>query len=81
MSRTIIGTVSSDKADKTITVSIETKRRHHLYDKQYKVSNKYHAHDETNLAKLGDTVEIIECRPISKKKSWKLNQVIKKNEN
>ena len=70
LKRTLVGTVVSDKMDKTVTVLIERRVRHPLYGKIIVRSNKYHAHDEANVAKTGDTVEIQEGRPISKTKAW-----------
>jgi small subunit ribosomal protein S17 len=71
-----IGTVKSNKMEKTIVVSIETLALHPLYKKYVKRSKKVKAHDEKNEAKLGDRVRVIECRPISKEKSWKLVEII-----
>jgi len=68
--RVLTGVVTSNKADKTITVKIERKVKHPLYGKIVKVSSKVHAHDELNKAKEGDTVTVKECRPISKSKTW-----------
>ncbi len=76
MSKKIIGTVTSDKADKTIVISVISRQTHPVYGKQYSVTRKYVAHDEDNAAKKGDRVEIAECRPMSKTKSWKLERVI-----
>ncbi|MEN6351123.1 MAG: 30S ribosomal protein S17 [Syntrophomonas sp.] len=73
-----IGTVSSDKMDKTITVSVETVKQHPLYKKTIKTSKKYKAHDENNEAKAGDIVKIMETRPLSKDKRWKLIEIIQK---
>ena len=74
--RILIGTVVSDKTDKTVTVNVERKERHPLYGKIIRRSKKYHAHDEGNEFKPGDTVRIEETRPISKTKTWKvLDQV------
>ncbi len=70
--RILQGTVVSDKADKTITVLVETQVSHPKYKKRVKVSKKYAAHDETNKCKTGETVKIIECRPISKSKKWQV---------
>ncbi len=70
--RILIGTVTSDKTDKTVTVLVERKVKHPLYGKIIRRSKKYHAHDETNEYKLGDTVRIEETRPISKTKTWKV---------
>ena len=68
--KTYIGTVVSSKNDKTITVLIETYRKHPLYGKRVEYSKKFTAHDENNLCKVGDVVQIIESRPISKTKTW-----------
>lgn len=76
MSRKITGIVTSDKADKTIQITLTSRLTHPLYGKQYTRSRKFAAHDEKNEAKLGDTVEIEEVRPISRTKSFKLTQVI-----
>jgi len=76
MARTLVGTVASDKGDKTIIVSIHTRKTHPLYKKQYSVTNRIMAHDEKNEAKLGDRVEIVECRPLSARKRFKLNKVV-----
>ncbi len=75
------GTVVSTKMDKTITVSVETYRKHRLYGKRVKSSKKFHAHDENNTAKLGDVVTIMETRPLSKTKNFVLVKVEKSNEN
>lgn len=74
--RMLTGTVVSDKMDKSIVVMIERRERHPLYGKYVKRSSKLHAHDETNQAKAGDKVSIQECRPLSKKKSWTLVDVV-----
>jgi len=73
-----IGTVKSDKMDKTIVVSIETLKLHPLYKKYIKRAKKVKAHDEKNDAKIGDRVRVIECRPISKEKCWKLVEVLER---
>ena len=70
--RILTGIVTSDKADKTITVKVERKVTHPLYGKVVKRATKVHAHDENNLASIGDIVSVKECRPISKKKTWVL---------
>ncbi len=70
--RVLQGTVVSDKGDKTITVLVERRVMHPIYKKYIKRSKKYAAHDEKNACKLGDSVEIIECAPISKRKRWTL---------
>ncbi len=68
--RVLKGTVVSDKADKTVTVLVERRVMHPIYKKYIRKSKKYAAHDENNSRKIGDIVEIIECRPISKSKTW-----------
>jgi len=70
--RILIGTVVSDKTDKTVTVKVERKVKHPLYGKIIRRSKKYHAHDEGNVFKMGETVRIEETRPISKTKSWRV---------
>ena len=78
MAHTLIGTVTSDKRDKTITVSIANRETHPLYRKQYTKTRKYTAHDEKNEAKLGDRVQIAMSRPISKTKAYTLVKVVEK---
>lgn len=73
-----IGKVTSDKMDKTITVRIETVKQHPLYKKTIKTSKKQMAHDENNEAKIGDLVKIVETRPLSKDKRWRLVEIIEK---
>ena len=70
--RVLRGTVVSDKGDKTIVVKVERRVMHPLYKKYIKRTKKYAAHDETNQFKEGDIVQIRECRPISKRKSWEV---------
>ncbi len=70
--RILVGTVVSDKTDKTVTVKVERKEKHPLYGKIMRRSKKYHAHDEANEFKPGDTVRIEETRPISKTKTWRV---------
>ena len=70
--RQLTGIGISDKADKTITVKVERKVKHPTYSKIMKRSTKVHAHDEENMAKVGDVVTVQECRPYSKSKTWKL---------
>ncbi len=72
------GTVVSDKADKTITVRIDTARRHRRYDKIVRTSRTLHAHDESNDANIGDTVIVREARPLSRSKRWRLVQVVER---
>ncbi len=78
MAHTLIGIVSSDKRDKTITVSIANRETHPLYRKQYTKTRKYTAHDEKNEAKVGDKVEIAACRPLSKTKAYTLVKILEK---
>ncbi len=73
-----IGLVTSDKAQKTITVAVERKVKHPLYGKFLKKTTKFHAHDENNECGIGDTVRIMETRPFSKTKRWRLVEVIEK---
>ena len=79
MAHTLIGTVTSDKRDKTITVSITSRETHPLYRKQYSHTRKYTAHDENNEAKLGDKVEITACRPYSKTCTYKLVKILERS--
>ena len=72
----LVGKVVSDKNDKTITVLVETYKKHPKYGKRVKSSKKYCAHDETNKAKVGDIVRIVETRPISKTKRFYLDEVV-----
>jgi small subunit ribosomal protein S17 len=78
MAKTIIGTVSSDKTDKTIVVTVLERKTHPLYRKQYTVSKKIMAHDEKNEAQIGDKVSIIETRPLSARKRHMLERIIEK---
>ncbi|MDZ5713718.1 30S ribosomal protein S17 [Jeotgalibacillus haloalkalitolerans] len=70
------GRVVSDKMDKTITVLVETQKKHSLYGKRVKYSKKYKAHDEQNQAKVGDIVRIMETRPLSATKRFRLVEVV-----
>lgn len=79
MAHKLVGTVTSDKRDKTITVTILSRETHPLYRKQYTKTRKYTAHDEKNEAKVGDRVEIAQVAPISKTKSYALVRVIEKS--
>ena len=74
--RVQIGKVVSDKMDKTIVVAVETYKKHDLYHKRIKYTKKFKAHDENNQAKIGDTVKIMETRPLSKDKRWRLVEVV-----
>lgn len=76
--RTIQGKVISDKMDKTVTVLIERQVKHPLYGKFMRRSTKLHVHDEANVCKEGDIVNITSCRPMSKTKTWNLVEVVEK---
>jgi len=76
--KTRSGRVTSDARDKTITVTVERRFRHPIYDRVVKSKKKLMAHDEKNEANLGDLVEIMETRPLSKTKRWRLNKIIEK---
>ncbi len=78
MAKQITGTVSSTKGDKTIVVTVQTRKTHPLYGKQYTVSRKFMAHDEKNEAQVGDKVAIEETRPLSSRKHHSLSQIILK---
>lgn len=78
MRKTRTGVVSSNSMDKSITVVIERKLRHPIYGKFVKKSKKLMAHDESNDCNVGDTVKITECRPLSKRKRWKLVEVLER---
>ena len=78
LKRELIGVVVSDKADKTITVKVETYKKDPIYKKRIKYSKKYAAHDEQNLAHVGDKVRLIATRPLSKTKRYELAEVIEK---
>lgn len=79
MAKTLTGVVTSDASDKTITVTVTSRETHPIYGKQYTVSRKYAAHDENNEAHTGDTVAIVATRPVSKRKSWKLERILEKS--
>jgi small subunit ribosomal protein S17 len=76
MARTIIGTVSSNKGDKTIVVAVHTRKTHPVYKKQYSTTKKFMAHDEKNQAQVGDKVEITECPPISARKRFTMTRIL-----
>ena len=76
--KTRIGVVTSNKTDKTITVSVVSNKRHPLYSKVYKSTKNFKAHDENNECNIGDTVEIMETRPISKDKHFRLVKIIER---
>lgn len=79
MAHTLVGIVTSDKRDKTITVSITSRETHPLYRKQYTKTRKYIAHDAKNEARVGDKVEITACRPLSKTKAYTLVKIIERS--
>jgi small subunit ribosomal protein S17 len=79
MAKTLTGFVTSDVANKTITVTVTSRETHPIYKKQYTVSRKYAAHDENNEAKKGDLVIISETRPVSKRKAFKLDKILEKS--
>ena len=79
MAKSLTGIVTSNKANKTIVVAVTSRETHPIYGKQYTVTRKYAAHDEENIANIGDRVVIIETRPISKSKSFKLSEVVEKS--
>ena len=76
--KTRVGIVSSNKMDKTITVKVERKIKHPLYGKFLKKTTSFHAHDEKNECSIGDTVKIMESRPMSKTKRWRLVEIVEK---
>ena len=76
--KTRIGVVTSDKMDKTITVAVERKVKHPIYGKFVKKTSKFHAHDEKQECTIGDVVKIMETRPLSKTKRWRLVEVVEK---
>ena len=78
--RALVGTVTSNKMDKTIVVTVQRVTRHPLYGKVLKVNSKYKAHDEENSAREGDTVRIRECRPISKEKKFFVEEILERAE-
>ncbi len=73
-----VGKVVSDKMDKTIVVAVQTVTKHPVYKKQIKSTNKFKAHDENNECGIGDTVKIMETRPLSKEKRWRLIEIVEK---
>ena len=76
--KTRTGVVTSNKMDKTITISVERRLRHPIYGKFVKKTNKFMAHDEKNDCNIGDTVRIMETRPLSKSKRWRLVEIIER---
>jgi small subunit ribosomal protein S17 len=78
MAKTLIGSVTSNAADKTIVITVQTRKTHPLYKKQYTVTSKYMAHDENNECKIGDRVSIVETRPLSARKRYTLKEIIER---
>lgn len=78
--KTRVGTVVSDKMDKTVVVAVESVKRHPLYGRTMRRTKKFHAHDEENACRVGDVVRIMETRPLSRKKRWRVVSVIRKAE-
>lgn len=76
--REFVGLVTSDKMEKTVVVTVTTKKMDRLYKKYVTRSKKYMAHDATNDAHIGDTVRIVECRPLSKNKAWRLVEIVER---
>ena len=76
--KTMVGTVVSDKMDKTIVVAVEESRRHALYGKSEKITKKFMAHDENNECNPGDTVLLMETRPLSKSKRWRVVKIVER---
>jgi small subunit ribosomal protein S17 len=79
MRRQLLGTVVSDKMDKTVTVLVERVVKHRLYKKYIRRHAKYAAHDELNSCKVGDKVSITECRPLSKNKRFRVSKIVEKS--
>lgn len=76
--KTRVGVVTSDKMDKTIVVSIKQRKKHPMYGKTVSLTKKFQAHDEENACGIGDTVKIMETRPLSKNKRWRLVEIVEK---
>ncbi len=76
--KTKIGVVTSNRMEKTVTVAIETKVKHPIYGKFVKKTTKFHAHDDKNECGIGDTVRIMESRPLSKTKRWRMVEIVEK---
>ena len=76
--KTLLGEVVSDRMHKTITVMVERRVRHPIYERVIKRSKKYHAHDERNQCQLGDVVRIVETRPLSRTKRWRLQEIVRR---
>jgi small subunit ribosomal protein S17 len=78
MRKTMVGTVVSDKMDKTVVVAVERRFRHPVYKKYVRTTKRYHVHDAENTCRVGDRIRIIEGRPLSKKKRWRLASIIER---
>ena len=78
--KSLVGVVVSDKMEKTVTVLLEARKRHPIYKKFVKELSKIKAHDEKNEASEGDLVKVLECRPMSKEKTWRLIEILEKKE-
>lgn len=78
MAKTLVGTVSSTSPNKTIVIAVNTRKTHPVYKKQYTVTTKFMAHDEENECKVGDKVSIVETRPISARKRFKLEKILER---
>ncbi len=76
--RILVGTVLSNRMDKTVVVEVERRRRHRLYGKVITMRKKYKAHDDENACQIGDTVEMIESRPLSREKRWVVTQILER---
>ncbi|MDO9310089.1 MAG: 30S ribosomal protein S17 [Nitrosomonas sp.] len=81
LNRTLNGRVTSNKMDKTVTVIVERRLKHPLYGKFITRTKKYHAHDDDNQFSIGDLVEIVECRPLSRTKNWKVTKILNEEPN
>ena len=77
--KTLVGVVVSDKMDKTVVVAVATTKRHPIYKKTLRRTNRYKVHDPENTCKLGDTVRVVETRPISKEKRWRVVEIIQRH--
>ena len=75
--RTITGVVFKTSMNKTINVKVDRKKKHPKYQKFFRITRKFHVHDEKEVAKVGDTVRFVECRPLSKTKRWRLIEIVK----
>jgi small subunit ribosomal protein S17 len=79
--KTLLGEVVSDRMHKTITVMVERRVRHPIYERVIRRSKKYHAHDEQNQCQIGDVVRIVETRPLSRTKRWRLQEIVRRRVN